>query len=741
MQNFKRRPLAAAIVVAFSSMPFQTAQAQSPAEQRLPQVDVRDARDSFATESNASAMGTDTPLRDVPQIIYTVPESVIRSQGATQMTDALRNVPGVTMAAAEGGVQANQVFYMRGFPVNQDVFIDGLRDMGEYNRDLFATESVEVLKGPSALMFGRGSTGGLVNQVSKLADLLPRKELALTLGSFDQKRLVADYNARTGSDSAFRLLAVGEKSGSYRYPQDVERVGIAPSVRWGIGGATEFMASYYYLKTKDVTDYGQPTLTTNFTGTSFRAMPPVPATNYYGFANHDFADHETQIATFRIDHQFSRALSLRSTTRWATYKREMESSIADLLATDANGAAVTPATPLELLMVRRRHDGGRTRDNDDDAIINQTDLTWKFDAGGIRHTLLSGVELSRERLHRWNYTLDADPGTAGTQAPTAATPLLGPDPYTALSYTKTPNLRANSSGDTVALYLQDQMQHGEQWKSVLGLRWERFSADARTTNYLSGAQAAGPFERTDNMLSGRAGLIWQPDAHQSYYLSGSNSFNPSGELGVYSGTAQTPLNAQTVNLDPEENRNVELGAQWEIARGLQLRSALFRTEKINQRIQDSTTSVLVLAGKRRVEGLEAQLAGSLTPNWDVYGGAALMSGRIVKASANQGNTPLGVADVVGNLWTVYRLGGGWEVGGGVIANSGWWANDANNTKIPSYTVFDATAAYVQKRYEIRLNVYNLSDEVYYIGAYQNSGSRVVPGTPLAASLTFRYSFE
>jgi catecholate siderophore receptor len=739
MPRFKRRPLAAAILMTFSSP--LLAQAQPAPEQTLPQVDVRDARDHFRTDANTSAMGTDTPLRDVPQIINTVPQSVIRSQGATQMTDALRNVPGVTMAAAEGGVQANQVFYMRGFPINQDIFIDGLRDMGEYNRDLFATDSIEVLKGPSALMFGRGSTGGLINQVSKLADLLPRKELSLTVGSFDQKRAVADINARFAGDAAFRIVALAEQSGSYRHPNDVERMGIAPSIRWGIGGQTEYMASLYYLKTKDVTDYGQPTLPTSLTGTASRALPPVPATNFYGLANHDFAEHETLIGTFRIDHQFSRDLSLRSTTRVASYKRQMEATIADIVSPDANGTAYTAATPLSQVLVRRRHDGGRTRDNDDDTIINQTDLTWKTEGFGIRHTVLTGIELARERLHRWNYSLDADPGTAGTQAPTTSTPLLNPDPYTTLSYSKTPNLRANSSGDTAAIYVQDQMQHSAQWKSVVGVRWERFEADARTSNYLTGAPAAGPFERTDTMLSGRLGVIWQPDAHQSYYVSGSNSFNPSGELGVYSGTAQTPLNADTINLDPEENRSFEVGAQWEIGRALQLRSALFRTDKINQRIQDSTTNTLILAGKRRVEGLEAQLAGSITSNWDVYAGATYMDGKIISAPANQGNTPLGVPEFVGNLWTVYRLGGGWEVGGGIIANSGWWANDANNTEIPSYVVLDATAAYVQKRYEVRLNVYNLTDEVYYVGAYQNSGSRVLPGMPLAASLTLRYNFE
>src|SRR6185503_12821013 len=180
-------------------------------------------------------------------------------------------------------------------------------------------------------------------------------------------------------------------------------------------------------------------------------------------------------------------------------------------------------------------------------------------------------------------------------------------------------------------------------------------ADATTQTIATGAIAAGPFQRTDKMLSGRAGLIWQPTDTQSYYVSAANSYNPAGELGVYAGTAQTNLNAVNQNLDPEENRNYEIGTNLTIARALQLRSAIFRTEKINQRIQNSITGVTELAGKRRVDGVELELTGAITPQWDVYSGVAFMNGKIVTATANQGNTPLGVPDWSGNLWTVYRL--------------------------------------------------------------------------------------
>jgi catecholate siderophore receptor len=743
MERFKRRPLAAAMLVAFSASAPEWALAQAQSEQTLPEVRVRG--DSYRTETTTSATRTETPLRDIPQFINTVPQSVIRAQGATTLQDALRNVPGITYAAAEGVTQSNMVLYLRGFPVNQDLYIDGIRDMGEYNRDLFATESVEVLKGPSALMFGRGSAGGVINQTSKIADLLPRADVELTVGSFQKKRLTGDVNVKTGDSSAVRIVALAEDSGYYRYPQGVEKVGVAPSVRWGIGEKTEVMLSYFYLKEKSVTDYGQPTLYRNpnppTNGAGFWGFAPVDAEKYYGYANYDYANYETNIGTFRIDHRFNNAVSIRNTLRVADYKRQSESTIPSINATDANGAPATPATPTELLLVARAHDGNRTRDNDDKSIINQTDVIWKFGGLGMKHELLTGLELSSEKLNRWNYTL-----TAVTGSTTTTTPLLNPDPSTALNYTKVPNLRGESQGDSIALVVQDQMEITKQWKALIGARLEEYSAKAKTTNIQTGVTTAGPFERTDTMLSGRAGLIWQPSDPQSYYVSIANSYNPSGELGVYSGTAQTNLTAINQNLDPEENRNFEVGAQWDLGRGIQVRTALFRTVKVNQRINDSTTGTTILDGERRVDGLEMQVSGQITSNWDIYASGALMDGKIVSATnGTQGNTPLGVPEATANVWTVYRLGDGWEVGGGVNYWSSWWLTDQNSgpnaAKAPSYTVFDATVAYVKRKYEIRFNAFNLTDELYYAGGYQNSPSRVVPGVPRSAQLTMRYSFN
>src|SRR5687768_15555598 len=226
MPQFERRPLAVAMALVFSTpaIAAQSDAAQAAATERtLPEVKVQSAPEgsNFRTDTTRSSTRTDTPLRDVPQFINLVPQTLIRSQNANTLQDALRNVPGISYAAAEGGTSANQVFYLRGFPLNQDIFIDGVRDLGEYNRDLFATEAVEVLKGSSALMFGRGSTGGVINQISKTADRLERREVGLTLGSFDTRRATADLNVRTGDSSAVRLVALAEDSNSFRFERDV----------------------------------------------------------------------------------------------------------------------------------------------------------------------------------------------------------------------------------------------------------------------------------------------------------------------------------------------------------------------------------------------------------------------------------------------------------------------------------------------------------------------------------------
>jgi catecholate siderophore receptor len=711
-------------------------EAAQPATQTMPEVKVTappDGGQGFKIDSSRGPLRTETPLRDIPQFMNLVPETVLRQQLATSLGDALRNVPGITYTAAEGGVTASSILWLRGFPVAGDLFLDGVRDIGEYNRDLFNIQQVEVLKGPSALTFGRGSTGGVINQVSKVPELLQRTEIGLSAGTNGEARLVGDMNTVIGEGNALRINVLGEYSETYRDTIQNHQAGFAPTLRFGIGSATEVMLAYEFLYTNTKTDYGQPTLgpTFNF------AMPPVNAKRYYGLANYDYTDLTTNIATATIDHRFSDAFSLRNTTRWANYKRKGEATLGVLATVTSLGKAVTTLTPYDQLLVTRTHN--KARDNDDDVLINQTDFTWKVQTGAIKHTVTGGLVLSAERLNRTTYAFDGNPVAAGIQAPTSNTPLLTPDPYTNISYTKTPQNENVSKADTVAVYALDQIELSPQWKLVAGLRYEWYDSQTQQNSLNNIGTNVGPFSRDDNLWSGRLGAIWQPTRAQSYYVSWGNAYNPSGELGVY-GASATNLTAVTALLKPEETENYEVGAQWDFTNALRLRTAVFRTEKQNARFTDPADGVVKLGGERRVDGVEAELAGSISTNWDIYAGGAYMDGKIIKSDALTTGKDMTVAPWSGNVWSVYRLGGGWQIGGGVFASSWRWLDEQNRAKIPGWARFDGMVGYIQRSYDIQLNLFNIFDKVYYVGGYQNNPVRVLPAQSATALLTFRYRF-
>jgi catecholate siderophore receptor len=731
MPGFQRRPLALAVMLAVAAPPL--AHAQVKADVTLPAVNVESQREGgLTTESTRSATRTDTPLRDIPQTINVVPQELIRAQNTTSLADALRNVPGITLTAPEGGTQNQQNFWLRGFPASGDLFLDSVRDVGEYNRDLFDIESVEVLKGPSALMFGRGSTGGVINQVSKLPYLGTGTEVGLTLGSYEQRRATVDSNWTVGERSALRINAMAEDSDSFRDTVEVKKFGIAPTLRMGIGTDTDITLSYYYLKDHTPTEYGQPTLG----AAGNYALPPVSVRDYFGLAKYDFTHLDTQIATATIDHHFDTNLSLRETLRYANYKRSMEATISQSL-TDLAGKPITASTPLDQILAVRNH--SKSRDNDDDSLISQTELTWRVQTGAVRHTLLGGLELGQEKFDRWNYTW--------TNA-LSSTPYLDPDPQTVVDYGKTPLSRTKTKAETAAVYAQDQVEFSDEIKAVGGLRFEHYKSQFHTVSSLTGEPLGNPpsASRTDNMTSGRLGLIWQPSATQSYYVSWGNSYNPSGELGVYGGTG-TNLTAANLNVDPEKNNEYEIGAQWDIAKGLQIRSAIFRNEKTNGRVSDPVLGESVQIGKRRVDGFEIEATGQLTRQGQVYAAAAYMDGKVLGGGTlnPDGSTTLGGKTMTipkwsGNVWSKYDFGHGWQAGLGVQMTSWRWADEANRGEIPGYALVNAMIGYLQPKWDVQLNVNNIFDKRFYIAGYQNNPTFVIPGNPLLVSVTGRYRF-
>ncbi|TIC80588.1 TonB-dependent receptor [Crenobacter intestini] len=668
------------------------------ADTRLQAVEVvgeQAQRGTLAT--GASTIGkTWQQLRDIPQSVTVVNQQLIEDQGADSLKDALKNVSGLTFAAGEGGRTGDQIV-MRGFATTTDLFVDSARDIGQYTRDLFNTEKVEVLKGPSSMLFGRGSTGGVINLVSKQPYAGNKQEAELTIGSEDKRRATVDVNYAETDDVALRLNVMAEKKNNGRTVHDDERYGFAPSVAIGLDGPTSLTLSYLHLTEHNNTDYGVP-----YDPNTLKPVD-VPYGRYYGLSGLDYEDTKTDLATAVLEHRVSDKSKVKNQLRYARYQR-------DAAPTAPRLSGLKPGMPVSGQTVMRRE--LKQRNGVDETWSNQTDFTTELEAAGLKHQLLAGLELTRER----SYT-DRHDNLTGTSQP--STSVGAPNP------SDTPNLKWGKTShrdyvaDGAALYAQDFITLNREWKALLGARFDRLSGDYHTRNFNKDTGALDSktsydASRTDNVWSWRSGLIWQPDTTQSYYASYGTSFNPSGEAYA--------LDKATQKVAPEKNRNMELGAKFDLLDGdLLLRGALFRIEKTNERNTDPLIpDVVTLSGKRHTDGVEFEAAGRLTERWEVFAGATYLDATIDKAGSHlgtEGKRPRNTPNFSANLWTSYRLSSEWTVGGGANWVGKRYATEANTNVLPEYVVVGAMLAYETRHYKAQLNVNNLFDEKYYEGLY------------------------
>jgi catecholate siderophore receptor len=690
---------------------------QPALEQTLPQIDVRDQREQARTYQPGVNSTTKLPLlpRDIPASITTVPEQLIYDRGVDNFRDALRYVPGITFQAGEGGRIGDNI-RLRGYSVVNDLYIDGVRDTAQYNRDVFNLEQIDVLRGSASMLFGRGTTGGVINQVSKKPFLYDGGKAAYTFGNNDYNRLTADLNKVIGENTAIRLNVMKTDADSFRDVAHTSRTGIAPSVRWGIGTQDEFTLSHYYLAYRDVPDYGVPM------STVLGGPVPVPVNRFYGLGAVDYQIDSASISTAEWIHRFSSDTSVKTVLRHGYYERDLR----------AVNPGVGAASVFNDNTVVTR--GRQTRGGEDRGITLQSDLTTKTEFGGFKHLLLAGYEYQTEDSYRWNYV-----ATGNANPPTT----LNPNPYPALpaSFFTSWKQRTGEvyfNDWTTSFYLQDMIDLTKNWKVLLGTRYDNFRASYKPATPPS-------FQRTDKVWSYRSGLLWQPSDFQSYYASLGNSFNPSAESYAIAGN--------NVNTPPEKNLNMEIGGKWEAASGnLSLSAALFRTEKTNERNTDpSNAGTLVLSGRRHTQGLELSAAGRITSRWEVFGGYALMSSRIDEHvnPAYVGIVAQNTPPYSLNAWSTYRLDGGWKIGGGMEMVGNRTVYGFGNISptsappvyrvAPHYTRWDAMLSYEQKNYDIKFNITNLFNTTWYDAPYENGG-HVVPGTSRTGLVTLAWKY-
>ncbi|MFH0130120.1 TonB-dependent receptor [Variovorax sp. VaC1] len=676
---------------------------QSAGGTTLKEVTVSSEQDAgYAPSTSSTATKGSAPLRDIPQAVNVLPAQLLRDQGATSMQDALRNAPGVSFNAGDG--QRDQVV-IRGFSAIADWFVDGVRDDALYFRDLSDTERIEVLKGPAAVLYGRGSSGGLINRVTKKPVFeRPFGEVSLGLGSHDFKRLTTDLNTPIGENMAFRLNVAREKSGSYRNQQFIDRYNIAPSLAIKFSPQTDLLLQYTNAYDQRLTDFGIPAL---------NGRPVnVPIGTYYGSAfgkRDDTTTTRVQSFTSTLNHRFSASLDLRNVTRYYTYKL-------DRFNTLPSGTT----DPVRMTV-------GRTRgfvDRDESGWFNQTELTWRNNLGGFKQEWLLGAEFGKQDKRLYSVS-----SATGYERVSILNPMSAPAPIPLASYQAASAIPSNSTFKTAAIYAQNQITLAPQWKALVGGRYDVFGQET------SFERTQAPIERTDRKFSPRAGVVWQPSETQSYYVSYSRSFQPSAETFALS----TAIAAN----DPEITVNKEIGAKFDFLDGaLNFTTAVFNLERSGMKNTDPANPARQInVGTQRTNGVELALAGKLPGRWDISAGYAYLDGRMVKSLATVSSLqlPVGAAlPVQGKVaaltprhsafvWLMKDLGNGLSAGGGVNYVASRYASLSNLVTLPGYVTADLAASYKTERYELSVNLKNLTNKKYYVSGHGSVDNLIMPG--------------
>jgi len=688
------------------------------------------------TADELSTPAHQLPLLDTPQTAIVIEDDLLAEQGRRTLRDTMRNVTGVSFQAGEGNPPGGgDAFSVRGFSARDDIFVDGIRDPGNYFRDPFYAERVEVTKGPASAFAGRGNVGGTVNIVTRQPELENHVGGEATVGTDDLYRGTFDVNRVLDADNgiAVRLTAMGHSADEPgRDHVQNKRWAVAPSVGFGIGGDTTVMLNYLHLEQDDLPDLGLPNgRNPSLAGSGFEGrVAPVDRDNFYGYST-DYRDVKTDMVTGRIEHRFSDAFSISNVTRYARVGIDQIVAaprfVGNVTTLNANTQVVGNFKP---------------RDQVDKLFINQTSVTAEFGSDAMRHTLVVGGEYVDESSHN-RRRLDANG---------PATNLFDPvfQPAPALPYNGT---RARIDLETFSLYAFDTIELGEQVRIVGGLRHDW--VETRVRGFDDNGVAPGfvtDLTRKDSEFSGNLGLVFKPTPATSLYVAYGTAFEPGSGAEVVQlagGNNNAPVTAANFNVDPETSQAWEAGAKADLMGGqLQLSGAVFQITRDNARTPGVNPGdpAVVLEGEQRVRGFELQAVGNLTPRWAVFAGYSYLDGEVTRSNRafelgqRLDNTP----EHSLNAWTSYAVTDALTFGGGVQHVSSRRSEvrqsaTANITTVaPAYWVFDAFAEYrFNDSIGARINVYNVGDEDYF---YSFASGQSIPAASRAATLTLTFDY-
>ena len=723
-------------------------------------------KDQLQTKKTNIGKGTQD-IRDIPQSINVITEKLIDEAKLNTLREALHYSAGITFAATENGT--DQDIRLRGFPVATvgDLLIDGMRDPSQYDRDTFNLERIEVLRGSASMIFGRGSTGGVINQVTKKPLLADQTDVEGTLGSRGFYRTTVDLNKRLGEESAFRLNAMWNKASNGG--AKIDKYGIAPSYSWGIGSRDEFNVGLFHLNVDNVPMSAVRWISTGRQGvTGYNALgvptigglntlAPVRPGDFYGTAA-DKLLGKASYANASWTHRFDDGGELRTQLRTGVFDRNQWSSAAGFGTTFglptslANFGDYTSLTRSGLTPRKDRYKGTYV----------QSDYTKEFTWGSTKHQIIAGIDASKESADRFQNNAFLNNSVWGLGLGTRPNTWVG-TPNDGLGLVGSmiePSYRPSSSysAKSIGIYFQDLVEVAPHWKILGGVRYDHLSGDFRQFNYSNpacvnpsnGANISSPVNRcmggkqryvpgsplptevkthlSQGAWSYRAGVLYQPSATQSYHLSYSTSFNASADTYQY-------VSPQTANTPPEKSRNIELGAKLDWLDGkLSTRAAIFRTEKTNERTTDSdfAGSTYLLSGKRHSQGLEIDVVGRLTPQWEVYlSYSYIPKATIDRAGSNPAPGLIGsrvglTPKHSGAAWVSYQATPKFRVAGGIRGASenrplqGTTGAASLSSSTPGYVVGDLMFEYkFNPDLYAQLNIGNVTNKRY--------GDQLYPG--------------
>lgn len=668
-------------------------------------------RDGYLVNESSIGKLTES-LLDTPQSVTTISAELMEDRNAMSLDDALRNVPGITLGAGEFSWQGNNPT-IRGFSSRNDMFLDGMRDTGNYSRDPFNLESVQVFLGPSSVVFGRGSTGGAINQSTKKPVQEELRSVHLNMGNAGIRRVTADINQplNIGEQSAFRVNVLAHEADvPARDVVETERLGIAPSLSLGLGNSTRLTLSYMHLDSESIPDFGFPWI---------QGRPAdVERDNFYGFDS-DFLDTKAEVTSAILDHRLNDSLSLNAQLRYGDYFRKSR------ITEPQVDASVTRGEDPNDIIVHRMIFAG---ESNEEMLQGQVNLRADFTTGTLGHTLVSGVEISKETSDpAFGFAAQTPFFDYGLPVPTTK---LG-NPGGAYSGPTARRLQADTTSDTLAAYLLDTLKFNEQWDLSFGVRWDRFDTDyaERRFDVNGNETSSSRFLAKDIETSYRAALVYQPVVEGSFYLGWGTSFNPSAESVSFISSGRG-LNTSNVSLEPEENENLELGTKWSLLDGnLFVDAAVFRITKENARVPDPLNPGFnTLAGEQNIDGFSVNITGNLSETLQLITGYTLLDDEQQNRMSGASGRINNVAENTFSFWTNWAAGEKLDIGAGARYVDERVIN--NNNKVEDYWVLDAMMTYdFSQSVVFKLNLTNLADEEYFD---QLHPWHVIPGQGFAA---------